>query len=91
MINLFSDKYSPEFRSCPVNLVRYEGDIIRWTPPVPYDNVGISQVLVSGDEYMNKTLRHGSYPVSYTALDFEQNKAICAFEIYSLINGKWSI
>lgn len=83
---IVKDKYSPEFRSCPVNLVRYEGDIIRWTPPVPYDNVGISQVLVSGDEYMNKTLRHGSYPVSYTALDFEQNKAICAFEIYSLIN-----
>ena len=61
--------------------------MVNWVAPVPEDNVGISQIVAEGDFYQDKKLRHGTYSISYTALDYDQNKAICAFNIYVYKSG----
>ena len=82
-----SDKQAPVFTTCPVEILTYDDKVVTWVAPVPEDNVGISQIVAEGDFYQDKKLRHGTYSISYTALDYDQNKAICAFNIYVYKSG----
>ena len=85
----YSDTQSPRFSSCPYDQWAKDNEIVRWVPPVPTDNVGIYRLAVSGDDHLNKTLKAGAYAVSYTALDYDMNQAICSFIINVFETSKW--
>lgn len=69
------------FESCPTEIYAVQDDVITWKEPSVSDNIGLSSIKVDGDQFKDKTLGVGTYPVSYTAYDYDQNQAICAFLI----------
>ena len=64
-----------------------DNEEIDWSDPVAMDNIGISRIQAEGDEVRNKVLKVGTYTVSYTVWDYDQNQAICAFAIHVLNKG----
>ena len=86
-INSFTDPYSPVFTSCPMEIFAFDDEEIDWSDPVAKDNVGVFNIQADGDEVRHQVLQSGTYIVSYTVRDFDQNQAICAFAIHVFVKG----
>ena len=67
------------FNSCPTEIFALNTESVTWDDPDVWDNVGVFRVDTDGAEIRDRVLGVGAYPVSYTALDYDRNKAICAF------------
>lgn len=76
------------FTSCPAEIYALQEEDITWKDPEISDNVGIYRLKTDGDEIRDRVLPVGTYPVSYTALDFDQNQAICAFLVRVFDKGE---
>ena len=82
----FTDPIAPSFLSCPADIVAYEDEIIYWDEPTALDNVGIPYLWSSADQ--GYTFDVGITTVTYTALDYDDNKAICEFDVIVYSEGK---
>lgn len=82
------DPYPPRFTSCPAEIYALQDENITWQDPEVADNVGIYRIKANGDEIRDRVLQVGTYQVSYTVWDFDQNQAICAFLVRVFDRGK---
>ena len=86
MISLYTDRESPRFHSCPDNIYVFEDEEVTWKEPTYSDNVGIYYKKCS--RMLNgRKFAAGEYNISYTAVDYEYNYAICDFQIISTSRG----
>jgi len=80
----FKDVNLPKFTSCPSDIkVFSKGNSceipVSWTLPTATDNCGLDTIIASHQP--GDTFQTGMTTVTYQAIDFAKNKAICSFKI----------
>ena len=80
------DPVPPTFLSCPAEIYAYEDELIRWDEPRAQDNVGVQYLWSNIDQ--GEPLGAGDHTVTYTAVDYDDNQAMCEFNVYVYNDGK---
>ena len=75
--------------SCPADIDAYEDEVITWDEPRAMDNVGIRYLWSSIDQ--GQVFDVGEHTVTYSAIDYDDNKAICEFNVNVYGEGKYRI